>query len=156
MIPFDSSSRGGRGQINPDGSYSVYCYQCRDFIGTSFTKIHRALCVVCQYAEEGKVMTEEQINMYRASKMGRSQVGLIVVPDEGPKVLGIPKKKFTLRSLGNGILSAIGSFALGQPPNENKAQESVKIAKAKRRGRLFEHVDLGSMNEVDGKLKEPK
>lgn len=157
MIPFESSSRQGRGQINQDGSYSVYCYQCRDFIGTSFTKIHRALCMICQYAEAGKPLTEEVINMYRASKMGRSDVGLLVLPDEGPKVLGIPKKKFTLRSLGGGILSALGNFSLSQPPNENKAAaESVKISKAKRRGRLFANVDLGSMEDMDKKLSKDK
>jgi hypothetical protein len=88
--------------------------------------------------------------------MGRSDVGLLTLPDEGPKVLGIPKKKFTLRSLGGGILSALGNFSLGQPPNENKAAESVKISKAKRRGRLFANVDLGSMEDVDKKLSKDK
>jgi hypothetical protein len=112
--------------------------------------------MICQYAEEGVPMSEEAINAYRASKMGRTDVGLIVVPDEGPKVLGNFTKKFSLRSLGGGILTVVGNYVLGKPPNEAKAQESVKLAKAKRRGRLFENVDLGSIEEVDKKLKGKK
>lgn len=156
MIPFESSSRQGRGHINTDGSYSVYCYMCRDFIGTSFTRIHRALCAICQCAEEGKPLTEEQINLYRASKMGRSDVGLLNLSDELPKVVGIPKKQFTLRSMGTGILNAIGNFALGKPQTDTKASDSVKIAKGKRRSRLFANVDLGKMEDLDKQLKDKK
>lgn len=156
MIPFESSSRQGRGQINTDGSYSVYCYQCRDFISTSFTRIHRALCAICQAAEDGKPLTEEQINLYRASKMGRSEIGMINLSDELPKVSGVPNKKFTFRSLGTGILNALGNFALGKPQTEVKATDSVKIAKSKRRGRLFANVDLGNMEDLDKQLKDKK
>lgn len=137
MIPFDSSSRRDL-RHNVDGSRSVYCYQCGEFITTTLAPISTALCAMCKRIEDGEEVTIEMMTEYRLSKRGRVDVSMLLLPkDEMPKALGIESKKFSLRSLGNAIMSAVG---LAKPAVE--VPQSVKISKEKKRKRLFENVDL--------------
>jgi hypothetical protein len=62
--------------------------------------------------------------------------------------------KFTLRSMGGDIVRALGFKKKDQP-----VPESAKLAKEKRRAPLFENIqlgqpELGTMVDIDSKLKE--
>lgn len=105
--------------------------------------------MVCQAAHEGRQLTEEQLAAYNASKLGRrGDVSFVRVPPPEEIKDFIP---FTLRSLGGGLLRAIGLPKLAEAIPESK-----KTAIRKGRGRLFEQVDLtaiGSMEQLDAQLK---
>lgn len=155
---FSSSSRGGVRQ-NQDGSRNVHCYQCGEFIATSFLNISRALCEICRRVENGEPLNDDMIRNYRLAKASRVDVSVLTLPEEDPlRAHGIPRKRFSLASMAGELVRAIGKFKITTVPkiqeNPDKTKASVAVAKSKRRGRLFENVDLiGSMEEVDKKLK---
>lgn len=106
------------------------------------------MCAVCQAAHDGIQLTEEQLAAYNASKEGRrGSVSFLRIPPPDELKDFIP---FTLRSLGGGLLRAIGLAKA-----EETVPESVKTARRKGRGRLFENQDIGigSMEEIDTQLK---
>lgn len=141
---YHTSSNSAR-VINPDGSTNVYCYQCFRFIATTFLRVNRALCEMCRRVEAGEPVSLEAMKEYEASKLGRADVSLLRLDE--PKT----GAKFTLRSMGGEILQALKQ-ALPQKPKP----KSKEISDEKRRGRLFEQVDLGAMEKVDKQLKEAK
>ena len=151
LIPFSASSRGGRGAQNNDGSRSVYCHRCQAFIGTSFQNFHRALCEPCRReANDEAPLTAEALQQYELSKQGRSDVSMLLVPSEPPKVEGVTHKKFTFRTMAGGVLTALGKFGLnlGAQLKEPEVVEGVRLSKSKevaqskRRKRLFADVDI--------------
>lgn len=152
-----SSSSTQRNRTNADGSVSVYCYSCGDYIGPVFVRINRALCEMCRRVENGEPITEEMLQTYRAAKANRVDVSMLLVPQE-PDLKAAGVKKFSLRSMGGTIVSALGRFVMGQKatPQELSKLPSVQTAKAKRRPRLFANVDIGSMEEVDKGLSKDK
>lgn len=109
-----------------------------------------AVCAVCDFAERGVQLSEAQLAEYNASKRGRrGDVSFLRVPPPEEIADAAP---FTLRSLGGAVLKAVGLTL----PKQAKA-ESTKAAERKKRGRLFENVDLGkslgSMQDIDEALK---
>jgi hypothetical protein len=108
--------------------------------------IASALCEMCRRVLGGEEITEEMIRTYKLAKGPRGEVGMLIVPEE-PK--GV---KFTLRSLGGDLIQALS------PKKEKpvKAEKSRQVAKSKERGRLFENIDLGSMEELNSELNRQK
>lgn len=155
-----SSTQASR--YNSDGSNNVHCSQCGEFIGRSYIRINRALCVICQAAENGMPLTEEAIRMYKLSKAERVDVTYLAIEEPSLKALGV-KKKWNMASVAGEFLHAVGNFAQGVKVEPATGQvPSADIAKSKRRKRLFEDVDLeqkpgpvlGSMEEVDALSKK--
>lgn len=157
MSLFSTSSRR-QNAPNADGSVNVYCYQCSQYIGPVFVRINRALCEMCRRVENGEPITEEMIQAYRAAKADKVDVSMLLVPQEPDMKALTGNKKFSLRSMGGNIVSALGRFVMGQKatPQELGKLPSVQVAKGKRRPRLFQNVDIGSMEEVDKTLSKDK
>ena len=158
MMPYGYSSRSN--QPNSDGSVNVFCGNCRDFIGTSYSRVQRATCYVCQAAEEGHPLTEEAILQYRLSKGLRSTVSALNLPEPDLRAVGIKRKKFSFGNAAGLLFTAAGRFMSSEKtgPQATVAAntESSNIARAKRRPRLFSNVSiednkttLGTMQEVD-------
>ena len=164
---FGGSSRSVN-QPNADGSQNVYCYNCRDFIGKSFVRVHRALCYLCQASEDGRQLTEEQINQYRLSKGARADVTALNLPEPVVNAQGFKKKKFRFGGMVGEAFQALGRFMQAEKTEEqvhvNTNSPSVKISQAKKRPRLFGNIGiedkvpkgtvLGTMEEVDKKGQE--
>lgn len=150
---FGASSQNRR-LSNSDGSYNVYCSQCSSFICTTMMQIHRALCYPCQKAEAGEQMSPEALQLYQTSRMVRDDVSFITLPEPDFKALGVNKKASRFMSVAGEVFRAIGRFALNEsskPPD--KVQPSTVLAKSKRQPRLFSNIKLGSMEEIDKKIK---
>ena len=145
MSVYSGSSRNSP-LYNPDGSVNVSCYVCGEFIAKTYQRATRAMCELCRRVETGEPLTDDVIRAYKMAKRDRVDVALCELPDVPPKT---PIKKFTLRSMGGDILRALG---VKRPVVTTRSQE---IAKEKRKGRLFEGIDLGSMEQID-KLSKPK
>lgn len=71
---------------------------------------------------------------------------MVLVPDTTPKAFS---KKFSFRSMAGDLLEAVGFLQ----KKKEEAPVSPKLVKQKRRPRLFDSVDLGSIESVDQKLK---
>jgi hypothetical protein len=145
---FSSSSRNVN-RLNSDGSQNVFCISCGEFISKSFIHMSsRAICALCQRVQDGQPLTAEAINAYNQGRLGVENVTLANLPVPDLKV----EKKFTLRSLGGGIMQALG---LAKP--EEKIPESVKLAVQKKRGRIFSNSSiLGDMQDIDKQLAKKK
>jgi len=109
-------------------------------------------CALCTKAMAGEALPADAIEMYNAGKMGMRDVSVLRV-EEDPTIAG---EKFTLRSLAGQVVHAIG---FGK--RDDNPLESVKVAKSKRRKRLFADIDLGadslgSMQDVDRNLNAEK
>lgn len=109
-----------------------------------------AICAICDFAERGVQLSAAELAEYNASKRGRrGDVSFLRVPPPEEIADAAP---FTLRSLGGAVLKAMALTL----PKKVKA-ESTKAAERKKRGRLFEHIDLekslGSMQDIDEALK---
>ncbi len=155
---FSSSSRQAQ-RSNSDGSQNVYCYSCQEYIGKTYLRITRALCEMCRRVENGEPITFEMIQAYKAAKAEKVDVSMILIPEEDLKAVG--GKKFSLRSMGGDIVTALGQFLGGQKatPEELSKLPSVQTAKEKRRKRLFSNIDLksmGSIEDVDKALSKDK
>jgi hypothetical protein len=146
---FSSSSRDRR-LNNPDGSWNVYCMVCQEFISKTFERTNRATCELCRRVQDGEALTDEAIKAYQLGKLDRANVTLLDLSDQVPA----QAKKFSLRSMTGDFLRAFKSVK-AEPPTEQTVP-SMKVSKTKRRGRLFENVEIGSMLEVDEKLKASK
>lgn len=141
---FSSSSRSAQ-RINPDGSWNVFCWQCNEYIGRTFVRMQRAVCEMCRRTEAGEVLTEQAIKDYKLSKLAKVDVSMLLLPQEEKPT------KFSFRSLTGEVLSAIGIKKKEKPVDATK---SKAVSKSKYRGPLFQNVDLGSMDQIDQKLKE--
>ncbi|MDE2099983.1 MAG: hypothetical protein KGL39_22205 [Patescibacteria group bacterium] len=160
---FASSSRSPRKQ-NQDGTWNVFCYQCGRFISASVIRIHRALCAICDAAERGVPLPVEFLREYEASKLSKADVGSLNLPAE-PSLegVGFTKRKMRFATVAGELIRAAGRFALGQQTTEEKRaqQPSAKLAKEKRRPRLFskplseleQKSSLGTMQDIDNQLK---
>lgn len=148
-IVYSSSSRNAP-LIDHDGARRVHCWQCGQYICTTLAPIGKALCELCRRALDGEKLTPDAIQQYKLGKQGRTGVSMIVLADEPPATV----KRFTLRSMGGEILKAIG---LTPKQDETAKLPSVAASKAKRSGRLFEHVDdLGSIEEFEQRAAQEK
>jgi hypothetical protein len=145
---FQSSSRDRR-LSNPDGTNNVFCWSCSEFISKTYERTNRALCELCRRVLNGEVLSEEAIKAYNLGKLDRANVTLLDLTIEVPA----EAKKFSFRSMTGEFIRAFKSIT-APPPNEVTVP-SMKVSKGKRRGRLFDNVTLGSMEEIDEKLKEP-
>lgn len=138
---FHSSSLPNR--HNADGSTNVKCYQCGQFIDKTFVRMDRALCAICQKAQDGELLTQEAVELYERSKQGKGAVSLVVVPQE------VEPGGFSLRAMVGDAFKAVGF----RKKEKDKAVQSVQVAKSKQRKRMFESVDLGAMEDIDAQLK---
>lgn len=163
---YGSSSRNLVKQ-NPDGTYNVHCLMCGQFISKTMVRMGTAMCEICRRALNDEPISEDLVQQYQAGKGARSNVSLFVVPE--PKIDGLTEKqrKFRLAGTAEGMLAAIGRFASGfkETVAEKAKKVSVQVAKGKRRGRLFENVDvdenssgegLGNISELDAQLEKNK
>ncbi len=165
-MPVWGTSSRGRNRINPDGSYNVYCWSCGSYIARVFERATRAKCALCDLAERGIPITEDALRAYKLSKAEREDVTALTLPDDSALVAMGIKKNFSLTDIAGDIFKAVGKFAAseksGPPPSE---LQSVKLAKSKRRPRLFSGVSLadqsapgqthiGEMGEVLRKMSE--
>lgn len=114
---------------------------CGQFIARTYMRIGSALCEMCRRVENGEPITEDLIKSYEIGKLGRENVSMLVLKDETPKALG----KFSLRSMGGDIMHVLG---LKKIPKD-KDLKSAEIAKSKRRGRLFQNVQLGEKEDTN-------
>ena len=145
-----SGSSADRRLVNPDGSSNVFCLVCGEFISKTYERTNRATCELCRRVLDGEILTEEAIKAYQIGKQDKANVTLLDLSDQIPA----QAKKFSLRSMGSGFLKAYKAIR-PDPPNESTVP-SMKVSKTKRRGRLFENVDLGSMTDLDEQLKASK
>ncbi len=145
-----SGSSADRRLNNPDGSSNVFCFTCGEFIARTYERIYRAQCEICRRVLEGEVLTEEAIRAYQIGKQDKANVSLLDLKEHVPA----QAKRFSLRSLTGDFLKAF-KFVKPDLPTEETVP-SMKVSKSKRRGRLFEHVEIGSMTEVDEALKASK
>lgn len=153
---FSSSSLQRRQGFNPDGSHNVYCYECKDFICRTQQAISRALCERCRRVLEGEApIDDERMKEYVLSKGVKTDVSMVLLPTAE---LGM--KRFSLRSLGGDLLEAVGLRKI-----QEQAKESTKIARSKKRTRLFGNANLGapqpeakqsfgSITEIDAQLSK--
>ena len=147
---YSASSRGSN-VVNADGSRNVHCYSCHQFIMKTYLRVDRALCAMCELVLSGKEVPENVLREYMMSKADKTDVSMLLVDDVPPKEF---KAKFSLRSMGAGIMRALG---VAKPPAPTP--ESVTISRQKRRPRLFENVDLdepADMKAVDAAISKGK
>lgn len=139
-----SGSSAPRRIGNADGTTNVYCFTCGEFICQTFMGFTSAQCEMCRRTENGEKITNEAVREYEQLKMQHSNVSLLVLPEEqkGPR--------FTLGSMVSNVLTAVG---FKKQTNQTQVMPSARLAKEKKRGRLFESVDLGSITDVDQQLK---
>lgn len=155
---FGASSRQFQ-RRNQDGSINIHCYSCGQFIAKTFQGPSRALCAMCDRVEKGESLDEESIKQYMAQKAANVDIGMLLVSEEPPTAPG--RRKSVLANAAGEVIAALGKFALGRKPGveadtpDAPKPASAKIATEKRRKRLFTNVDLGTMDQVDAKLKEP-
>jgi hypothetical protein len=150
MSFFSGSSRSGR-ITNPDGTHAVECWQCREIVGETMNPITRVLCEVCQRALDGNPLPEEAVNAYRMSKARYQNVSLLIVQAEEKIQKETIGTKFSLKSMGGDLLQAVGLKKPKAPP-----QKSKQVVEQKKREGLFASVNLGSLEELDQKIKEIK
>ena len=154
-----SSTQNRRGTINSDGSWNIHCYQCGDFICVTTTSTSRALCELCRRILEGEIITPEAVAEYKLAKRNRNDCTMLVLQE-----MEKHEKKFSLSSMTGEFLSAIG---FKRKETSVPSETSTKISKSKKRGRIFESVDLekemappeggiGSMLEVDAELEKQR
>jgi hypothetical protein len=141
---FSSSSNAAR-IINSDGSTNVFCYSCGQFIARTFHRVNRSLCVVCKKIEDGEMVPEEALRQYDESKLGKANVSLLSLSVELPANV----KKFTFSSMTGEFMRAF-SFKKKEKPD---APKSKATARGRRRAPLFSNLQLGSMNDIDEKLR---
>jgi len=123
---------------------NVFCFNCGEFIGATFLPFNRAMCELCRRIELGEIVDENAVRQYMLSKREKVDVSLLTLPASDPTM-----RPFSLRSMIGEVLEAVG---LKKAPK--KKLESVKLSEQKKRGRLFETVTLGSMEEVDKELQK--
>jgi hypothetical protein len=140
---FSSSSRQVD-RVNPDGTLNVYCWMCGEFITATTLRMNRALCELCRRTEAGETIPADVLRDYKLSKGKHVNVSMLLLPEE----TSATRKKFSFRSMMGEVLEALG---VKQP--EKVPEASKVIARQKKRGRLFENVDIGT---VDQGLREKK
>lgn len=106
---------------------------------------NRALCEMCRRTMNGEEITEEAVREYEAQKLGRANVSLLVLEEPPTQA-----KEFSLRSMTGEFVRAF-KFLLKPRP---EAPVSKTVSKTKRRGRLFDTPEIGSMLQVDETLKK--
>jgi hypothetical protein len=94
--------------------------------------------------EAGESLTNEAIQAYNLAKGSKHSVTLAVLPPEAPKVKG---ERPTLQTLFGGVLQAIGFHNYGK----DTAPTSKPLAAEKRRGRIFDKMQLGKPTEKEQK-----
>lgn len=154
MALFDDASRARKART--DGLHEIFCTDCRQYIGESVHNLNAMRCYVCQKAFEGHKLTEEELARYNASKYGRrGAVSFLRVPP--PEEVSW-SKRFSFSSMGSALSRAIGITKPAVPP-----LKSTQAAMRKKRGRLFENIDLndehtgiGSMEAIDSALDKAK
>lgn len=145
-----SSSSADRRLTNPDGSSNVYCDTCSEFIAKTYERTNRATCELCRRVLSGEILTEEAIRAYQLAKQDKANVSLLDLSDKIPA----EAKKFTLRSMTGEFVRAFKSIVAPKPTAATS--QSMKVSNTKRRGRLFEGLEIGSMSDIDEQLKKSK
>lgn len=144
---FAGSSRNNQVQ-NPDGTWNSYCYSCQRFIAKTILRAPRALCYICQSAEEGRPLSAEAIQTYEASKLDRADIGVLNLT-EPPSPMPGKQKKVSFANIAGPVFRALGRFGLATQGDQGKQsqQPSAQIARAKRRSRLFSKGELTEDNK---------
>lgn len=148
MTPMFGASSRQISRNNRDGSNSVYCFSCGEFISVTFERIQRAQCELCRRIENGEDISEEMIRQYKLAKADRvDNIGALNLPEPSTAAVGL-KKKFSFASIAGEVTRALGNFKLaGKDKQPVEATPSAQVAKAKRRPRLFSDGSLGKLGK---------
>ena len=130
---YSASSQGPKG-LNQDGSRNVYCWKCLQFICRTNQSFSRAICEICRRSEAGELITEQLLTDYDLGKSGQTYVTNIVIREE---IKQEPRKDRSLKSMGNGLLQAIGIKLKIKKP-----AQSVQTSKGKRLKPLFSETEM--------------
>lgn len=105
-----------------------------------------AQCAMCTAVLEGKQLNNDVVNTYELGKGDRANVSLLKLTTPEPAMA----KKFRLGT----ALSATMSKAIGiiKKPVVDSTQ-SVGMAKAKKRGRLFDDMQVNDEQQVIGSME---
>jgi hypothetical protein len=111
-----------------------------------------AVCALCERVLSGQPLTAEAIADYRKGKDAAESITLVDMSQYNSK----PDGTFKLRTMGGNIMRALGLAKPKQPE-----LESVKVAKSKRKPRIFAdnqpgEQGLGSITELDAELQRQK
>ena len=124
---------------------------------------NRALCELCRRVQNGETLTAEAIEQYKLGKMSlNGSISFVNMSQFQAQKKAEKGDKFTLRSLGGRIMHAIGLA-----PEPVAELESTKIAKQKRRLRIFSQgqldqvvssgtTSLGTMTGIDAEIRKKK
>lgn len=130
---FSSFSRGR----DRDGGWLIYCVDCREPICRTTIPMGKMQCEICRRLANGEMVTSEMIRDYRLSKQSVMGVTMTNVSEGSGALLD------QLRSMGNGFLKALGRIA------GKELTEAEVVVQEKRRGRLFEQIDLEQLGDDD-------
>ena len=136
-----------------DGMITVRCRECGDFICRTYVRMNNvAVCALCERVLSGQPLTAEAIADYRKGKDAAESITLVDMSQYNSK----PDGTFKLRTMGGNIMRALGLAKPKQPE-----LESVKVAKSKRKPRIFAdnqpgEQGLGSITELDAELQRQK
>lgn len=141
-----SGSSSTSGGLNREGAHCVKCWQCTRTICYSVAPITRALCGLCQASADGILLSEDAIRDYVNASHGSGEISLLTLHDDPTEAPVETQTRFA---------STFGR-ALGflRERVQSIATPSKALAKTKRRGRLLEGLELGSMTELDARLKD--
>jgi hypothetical protein len=123
----------------------MQCWSCRRLICMTIEPVTRALCLLCQAAEEGRELPEHIVREYERMRE-QADVSLLMVEPEPLAAQGRARFADLMGAAGR----AVGFLRRKKPP----PGQAQKLAVSKRRGTLLENLQLGSMEEVDRKLRE--
>ena len=142
-------------QRDTDGMITVRCRECGDFICRTYIRMNNvATCALCERVLSGQPLTAEAIAEYRKGKDVMESTTLVDMSQYNNKP---PDGSFKLRTMGGNILKALGLAKAKQPE-----LESVKVARSKKKPRIFadnqpgEAQGLGTIQALDAELQRQK
>ena len=135
MPVYAASSRSPQ-RVASDGSTNVYCSVCRELISRVTINMSNAVCALCARQEEGLPLDKEAIIAYEFGKAPYKDITMLAVQQEQEQEPA--KKRRTIRSMGNGLLQAIGI----KPKEDYRLPPSKQIALAKKVKPLFTEEEL--------------
>ena len=126
-----------------DGTWVVYCAECREPICRTTLQMGKTICELCARVQAGEKLSNEAIQLYRRSKIGVLGLSNLPVVNLAPDGERDMDDAGPTRTQGNGFLRALGKLLERIP---GKAEQVVKD---KTRGRLFDMVDLEKLGDAE-------
>lgn len=134
--------------VNSDGTRQVWCPQCRNYISDvgGMSTINTAICIICQCENDGIELTAEQVASLRSVRlhsgfvMSQATVYPETVPDPMEVVLDEtqPKEDAHVGRVGYFLKALVSVFRPKPETQKNYDTESKKLAKEKKRRRIFD------------------